>query len=115
MMILKISVFTLVWEIFVQLAVLGTSLFISNRKKNNNNNTKTAKLKKLKFLKVNFVKQFFTSLLCRVNGGVCNNNFVVQLMSDLTNQVIDRSRQTEHMTSLGTAFFAGLAMGKLVF
>ena len=49
---------------------------------------------------------------CRVNGGVCNNNFVVQLMSDLTDQVINRSKQTEHMTSLGTAFFAGLAMGR---
>jgi len=33
-------------------------------------------------------------------------------MSDLTDQVINRSKQTEHMTSLGTAFFAGLAMGR---
>ncbi|WAR28422.1 GLPK5-like protein [Mya arenaria] len=47
----------------------------------------------------------------RVNGGVCNNDFVVQLMADLTNHVINRSRQTEYMTSLGTAFFAGLATG----
>lgn len=47
----------------------------------------------------------------RVNGGVSNNDFIVQLMSDLTDQVIDRSEQRENMTSQGTAFFAGLAMG----
>ena len=49
----------------------------------------------------------------RVDGGVSNNNFIVQLMADLTNQPIDRSKQTDNMTSLGTAFLAGLAMGKL--
>lgn len=43
-----------------------------------------------------------------VNGGVSNNDFLVQLMADLTNQVMDRSTQTENMTSLGTAFLAGL-------
>ena len=48
----------------------------------------------------------------RVDGGVSNNNFIVQLMADLTNQPIDRSKQTDNMTSLGTAFLAGLAMGK---
>lgn len=47
----------------------------------------------------------------RVDGGVSNNNFIVQLMADLTNQPIDRSKQTDNMTSLGTAFLAGLAMG----
>lgn len=47
----------------------------------------------------------------RVNGGVCNNDFLVQLMADLTNQVVNRSTQTENMTSLGTGFFAGLAVG----
>ena len=48
----------------------------------------------------------------RVDGGVANNDFIVQLMADLTNQPIDRSKQTESMSSLGTAFFAGLAVGK---
>ena len=33
-------------------------------------------------------------------------------MADLTNQPIDRSKQTDNMTSLGTAFFAGLAVGR---
>ncbi|KAL4219808.1 putative glycerol kinase 5 [Mactra antiquata] len=47
----------------------------------------------------------------RVDGGVGNNDFLVQLMADLTNQVMNRSTQTENMTSLGTAFFAGLAVG----
>ena len=51
-------------------------------------------------------------MFCRVDGGVSNNNFIVQLMADLTNQPIDRSKQTDNMTSLGTAFLAGLAMGK---
>ncbi|XP_060600237.1 putative glycerol kinase 5 isoform X2 [Ruditapes philippinarum] len=47
----------------------------------------------------------------RVDGGVCNNDFLVQLMADLTNQVINKSTQTDNMSSLGTAFFAGLAVG----
>jgi len=47
----------------------------------------------------------------RVDGGVSNNNFLTQLMADLTNQVINRSKQTDTMTSLGAAYFAGLAIG----
>lgn len=47
----------------------------------------------------------------RVNGGVCNNDFLVQLMADLTDQVMDRSTQHENMTSLGAAFLAGLHAG----
>ncbi|VDI29496.1 putative glycerol kinase 5 [Mytilus galloprovincialis] len=47
----------------------------------------------------------------RADGGVCNNNFLMQLMSDLTHQPIDRAKQRGDMTSLGTAFLAGLATG----
>lgn len=46
----------------------------------------------------------------RVNGGVSNNKFVLQLMADLTNQVIEKSRFTD-MTNLGAAFLAGLGQG----
>ncbi|KAK3584659.1 hypothetical protein CHS0354_001238 [Potamilus streckersoni] len=47
----------------------------------------------------------------RVDGGVTNNEFVVQLMADITNQSVDRAKQTGDMTSLGVAFLAGLATG----
>ena len=47
----------------------------------------------------------------RVNGGVSNNRFVLQLMADLTSQVIEKSRFTD-MTNLGAAFLAGLGQGK---
>ncbi|XP_041357240.1 putative glycerol kinase 5 isoform X2 [Gigantopelta aegis] len=46
----------------------------------------------------------------RVDGGVCNNTFLMQLMSDLVNKSLDRSKHTD-MTSLGAAFLAGLATG----
>ncbi|KAK7499243.1 hypothetical protein BaRGS_00009503 [Batillaria attramentaria] len=46
----------------------------------------------------------------RVDGGVCNNNFLMQMMADIVNQTIDRSIHSD-MTSLGAAFLAGLAAG----
>ncbi|XP_005106262.1 putative glycerol kinase 5 [Aplysia californica] len=46
----------------------------------------------------------------RVDGGVAGNDFVVQLMSDLVNQTIDRS-DTADMSALGAAYLAGLASG----
>ncbi|KAL5005350.1 hypothetical protein ScPMuIL_018806 [Solemya velum] len=45
------------------------------------------------------------------DGGVCNNNFLMQLMSDLTSQTIDRAKQRADITSLGAAFLAGLGAG----
>ena len=50
-------------------------------------------------------------ILCRVNGGVCNNDFLMQMIADFTNQTIDRAKQRANMTSLGVAFLAGLAKG----
>lgn len=47
----------------------------------------------------------------RVNGGVCNNDFLMQLIADFTNQTIDRAKQRANMTSLGVAFLAGLQKG----
>ena len=38
----------------------------------------------------------------------------MQLMSDLTYQHIDRAKQRGDMTSLGTAFLAGLAKRKFI-
>ncbi|CAG5117158.1 unnamed protein product [Candidula unifasciata] len=46
----------------------------------------------------------------RVDGGVARNDFLVQLMSDTVNQVIDRSQHSD-MSCLGAAFLAGLAAG----
>ncbi|XP_067669796.1 putative glycerol kinase 5 [Haliotis asinina] len=46
----------------------------------------------------------------RADGGVCSNDFIMQLMSSLVNTSIDRSKQPD-MTSLGAAFLAGLAAG----
>lgn len=48
----------------------------------------------------------------RADGGVCNNDFLMQLMADMTHQHIDRAKQRGDMTSLGTAFLAGLAKGR---
>ncbi|XP_021372117.1 putative glycerol kinase 5 [Mizuhopecten yessoensis] len=47
----------------------------------------------------------------RADGGVCNNDFLMQLISDLTGQLIDRSKQRADITSLGAAFVAGLHAG----
>ncbi|XP_070172871.1 glycerol kinase 5-like [Littorina saxatilis] len=46
----------------------------------------------------------------RVDGGVCNNDFLMQMMADVVSQDIDRSSHAD-MTSLGAAFLAGLASG----
>ncbi len=46
----------------------------------------------------------------RCDGGVTNNNFLMQLAADLTNCDIDRPKHVD-MTSLGAAFLAGLAVG----
>ncbi|KAL8595594.1 hypothetical protein ACOMHN_025631 [Nucella lapillus] len=46
----------------------------------------------------------------RVDGGVSNNDFLMQLMSDMIHKPIDRSAHSD-MTSLGAAFLSGLASG----
>ena len=46
----------------------------------------------------------------RVNGGISNNDFVLELMSSLTSQTLDRPSQID-MSALGAAFLAGLATG----
>lgn len=45
-----------------------------------------------------------------VNGGVANNDFVVQLIADLTGRPIERSKHRD-MSCLGVAFLAGLGFG----
>lgn len=52
--------------------------------------------------------------LYRVDGGISNNDFVLELMSSLTCQTIDRPSQTD-MSALGAAFLAGLAAGKFCY
>lgn len=49
-------------------------------------------------------------LICRACGGVSSNDFVMQLLSTLTGQSIERPVQVE-MSCLGAAFLAGLAAG----
>lgn len=46
----------------------------------------------------------------KVGGGISNNDFVLELVSSLTCQTLDRPSQTE-MSALGAAFLAGLASG----
>ncbi|XP_076339359.1 glycerol kinase 5-like [Tachypleus tridentatus] len=46
----------------------------------------------------------------RVDGGVANNDFLVQLIADLTEQPVDRPKQRD-MSCIGAAFLAGLAVG----
>lgn len=46
----------------------------------------------------------------RADGGVSRNDFVMQLLSTLTGQSIERPVQVE-MSCLGAAFLAGLAAG----
>ncbi|XP_039276096.1 putative glycerol kinase 5 [Nilaparvata lugens] len=46
----------------------------------------------------------------RVDGGVSRNDFIVQLISDLTNTTVERAKSSE-MSVLGAATFAGLAAG----
>lgn len=46
----------------------------------------------------------------KVDGGIANNDFVLELMSSLTGQTLDRPSQTD-MSALGAAFLAGLASG----
>ncbi|XP_053565792.1 putative glycerol kinase 5 isoform X2 [Bombina bombina] len=46
----------------------------------------------------------------RVDGGVSNNTFIMQMTADLFSQPIDKPKHTD-MSSLGAAFLAGLAVG----
>lgn len=49
----------------------------------------------------------------RVDGGVCRNDFLMQLISDLTMVTIDRPVFTE-TASQGAAMMAGLQFGKFI-
>ena len=46
----------------------------------------------------------------KVDGGACNNNFLMQFQADITNCVVKRPIITE-TTALGGAYLAGLAVG----
>ncbi|XP_049641338.1 putative glycerol kinase 5 [Suncus etruscus] len=46
----------------------------------------------------------------RADGGVCKNNFIMQMTSDLLNETIDRPAHVD-MSCLGAASLAGLAVG----
>lgn len=46
----------------------------------------------------------------RIDGGVSNNNFITQLIADLTQIPIERPSSTE-ISVLGAAYLAGLASG----
>lgn len=49
----------------------------------------------------------------RVDGGVCRNDFLMQLISDLTMVTIDRPVFTE-TASQGAAMMAGLQLGEFI-
>jgi len=72
----------------------------------------------MKSEKVNHVFWLNWSLLdcvycARVDGGVSNNGFLMQLVSNLTGCTLDRPEHAD-MTSLGAAFLAGLATGMII-
>ncbi|XP_077862637.1 LOW QUALITY PROTEIN: glycerol kinase 5-like [Saccoglossus kowalevskii] len=46
----------------------------------------------------------------KIDGGVANNDFVVQLVADLTNKPVDKAKNLD-TTCLGAAFLAGLQTG----
>ncbi len=47
----------------------------------------------------------------RADGGVCTNNFIMQLTADLLGRKIERPSHFD-MSCLGAAFVAGLGTGK---
>lgn len=46
----------------------------------------------------------------QVDGGACNNNYLMQVQSDLLNVPVDRPEQVE-TTALGAAYLAGIQLG----
>ena len=54
-----------------------------------------------------YIKVFF---YFSIDGGVANNDFVVQLISTLTNKKIERRNDVES-AALGVAFLSGLHSG----
>jgi putative glycerol kinase 5 len=54
---------------------------------------------------------FNSEIQCiRANGGISNNDFIIQLISDLTNCQVERAENRE-MSTLGVTFLAGLSAG----
>lgn len=47
----------------------------------------------------------------RVDGGVSKNDFICQLLADLTKLKVERARDSE-LSALGVGFLAGLNTGK---
>uniref|UniRef100_A0A8C8XJU2 Glycerol kinase 5 n=1 Tax=Panthera leo TaxID=9689 RepID=A0A8C8XJU2_PANLE len=60
--------------------------------------------------KYHLVRAILESIAFRADGGVCKNDFVMQMTSDLINEKIERPVNTD-MSCLGAASLAGLAVG----
>ena len=54
---------------------------------------------------------FFFFYVFSIDGGVANNDFIVQLISTLTRKKIERRNDVES-AALGVAFLSGLHSGK---
>lgn len=50
-------------------------------------------------------------IFCSVDGGVSRNDFVCQLLSDMTSLTVERAESSE-MSVLGAAYLAGLQAGR---
>lgn len=50
-------------------------------------------------------------LLNRIDGGVSKNDFVCQLLADMTNMTVER-QTTSELSVLGCAYLTGLSSGK---
>ncbi|KAG8445514.1 hypothetical protein GDO86_010325 [Hymenochirus boettgeri] len=60
--------------------------------------------------KNHLIRAILESVAYRADGGVSNNNFIMQMTADLFGRTINKPIHTD-MSSLGAAFLAGLAVG----
>lgn len=50
----------------------------------------------------------------RVDGGVAQNDFLVQMISTLTGKTVERPKSTD-VSALGAAFLAGMGAGEFMY
>lgn len=56
----------------------------------------------------------YSNSLIRIDGGVSKNEFVAQLLADLTGMPTERSENSE-LSAMGAAYLAGLQQGSLIY
>ncbi len=97
------------WEPYARGAVFGLT------RGANKNHLVRATLEAIAYQSDDLIKAMETDLgkkinELRVDGGACNNNFLMQFQSDISDMKVIRPKNIES-TSLGAAYLAGLAVG----